>query len=300
MTLVNVVEYTDPWCSWAWGTEPKLRRLRWRWGDRCAWRIVMGDLVPDRRTPDGSFDAVGAAPKTAEHWQHVHEHTGMPWPVHLRWTPSLSADAAHAVKAAELQGDAFGRALLRAIRESCFVYAAPADTVERILALASTVDGLDVARLAEDVSSSVVDEAFLADRAETRRPNDYVLELHETHEGKGNAKPDGNGWRYVFPTLFFSGPDGEATVPGWQPWERYVEAMETASHSSTRDPRSDPTPEEAIAEWPLLTERELAFLCGPSAAAPPTARTIDWGAGLAYAREGAPAPSLSGRSVEVG
>jgi predicted DsbA family dithiol-disulfide isomerase len=300
MTLLNVVEYTDPWCSWAWGTEPKLRRLRWRWGDRCDWRTVMGDLVADRRTSEGSFDPTRAAPKTAEHWQHVHEHTGMPWPVHLRWTPSLSADAAHAVKAAQQQSDASGRALLRALRESCFVYAAPADTGERILDLVSSVDGLDATRLEQDVSSSVVDDAFRADRAETRRPNDYVLELQETHEGKGNAKRDGDGWRYVFPTLLFRGPDGEATVPGWQPWERYVEAMEIASRGCTRDPRPDPTPDEAMKEWPLLTEQELSFLCGPSAVAPPTAATIDWGAGLAFARHDAPAPSLSRGSLEVG
>ena len=260
----------------------------------------MGDLVADRRTPAGDFDPVRAAPKTADHWQHVHEHTGMPWPVHLQWTPSLSADAAHAVKGAQLQSDAAGRALLRALRESCFVYAAPADTRERILDLASTVAGLDAARLTEELSSSAVDDAFRADRAETRRPNDYVRNLQETHEGKGNAKPDGDGWRYVFPTLLFRGPDGEATVPGWQPWERYVDAMETASQGSTRDPRPDPTPDEALAEWPLLTERELAFLCGPSAAAPSTAKTIDWGAGVAYARQHAPAPSLAGRSVEAG
>ena len=43
--VVEVVEYSDPWCSWAWGTEPKLRRLRWRYGDRLEWRTVMGDLV---------------------------------------------------------------------------------------------------------------------------------------------------------------------------------------------------------------------------------------------------------------
>jgi protein-disulfide isomerase-like protein with CxxC motif len=300
MTVVDVVEFTDPWCSWAWGTEPKLRRLRWRWGDRCEWRIVMGDLVADRRTPDGGFDPVRAAPKTAEHWQHVHEHTGMPWPVHLRWTPSLSADAAHAVKAAQLQSDAAGRALLRAVRESCFVYAAPADTLERILPLASAVEGLDTARLTAEVSSSVVDDAFRADRAETRRPNDYVRNLQEAHEGKGNAKPDGNGWRYVFPTLLFRGPDGEATVPGWQPWERYVDAMEAALHGSTHDARPDPTPDEALREWPLLAERELSFICGSRAVAPSMAKTIDWGAGFAYARPNAPAPSLSGRSVEVG
>src|SRR5437762_78171 len=128
MATVEVVEYTDPWCSWAWGTEPKLRRLRWRWGDRLEWRTVMGDLVPDRRTRDPSFDPVAAAPRTAEHWAHVHDHTGMPWPVTLRWTPSASGVAGRAVKAAQLQGGIVAAALLRALRESCFVHAAPADS----------------------------------------------------------------------------------------------------------------------------------------------------------------------------
>src|SRR5436189_10931 len=112
--IVEVVEFTDPRCSWAWGTEPKHRRLRWRYGDRF--------------------------------------HT--------------------------------------------------------------------------DFDSDVVHKAFAADREETRRPNEYVLTLQETHEGKGNAKPDGDGWRYVFPTLLFRGLGGEHTVPGWQPWDAYVDAME--------------------------------------------------------------------------
>jgi predicted DsbA family dithiol-disulfide isomerase len=33
---VEVVEYTDVMCSWAWGSEAKLRRLRWRYEDRYA------------------------------------------------------------------------------------------------------------------------------------------------------------------------------------------------------------------------------------------------------------------------
>jgi protein-disulfide isomerase-like protein with CxxC motif len=45
---VEVVEYTDVMCSWAWGSEPKLRLLRWRYEDRCDWRLVMGGLVGDR------------------------------------------------------------------------------------------------------------------------------------------------------------------------------------------------------------------------------------------------------------
>ena len=281
---VEVVEFTDPWCSWAWGTEPKLRRLRWRYGDRLAWRTVVGDLVTDRRIDRPDFDPERAAPKQAIYWEKVHQHTGQPWPVHLRWSPLLSAHACRAVKAAQQQDDAVAAALLRAIRESCFVHSAPADTLERVLALAATIPGLDEGRLRADLDTDVVAKGFADDRDETRRPNEYVRTLQETHEGKGNAKPDGDGWRYVFPTLLFRGAGGEHTVPGWQPWERYVGAMEAAEPGSTQSPRSDPTPDEALATWPLLTDKELSFLCGDDADPPAHAVTIDWGAGLAYTR----------------
>ncbi|MEY2449764.1 MAG: hypothetical protein QOH79_3240 [Acidimicrobiaceae bacterium] len=289
--MVEVVEYSDPWCSWAWGTEPKLRRLRWRYGDRMEWRTVMGDLVADRLADRSDFDPARAAPKTATYWQKVYEHTGMPWPVHLRRTPRLSAFAGRAVKAAQQQGDTAGDALLRAIRESCFVHWEPADTLERVVALARTVDGLDADQLERDFDTNVVVKAFEADREETRRPNDYVLHLQETHNGKGNAKPDSDGWRYVFPTVLFRGPGGEHTVPGWQPWEAYVAAMDAAVPGSSSDPRRDPTPDEALATWPLLTAREVTFLCGDDARPPAGAVPVDWGAGLAYARPDAPRPS---------
>jgi hypothetical protein len=250
----------------------------------------MGDLVADRRTNDPSFDAAAVGPKTAEYWQKVYEHTSMPWPVGLRWTPTLSADAGRAVKAAHLQSDAAGWALLRAIRESCFVYWEPADSVPRALVLAGRVPGLDRDRLEADLAGDVVAKAFAADREETRRPNDYVLHLQETHVGKGNAKPDGDGWRYVFPTVLFRGPGGEHTVPGWQSWEAYVSAMEAASPGSTQNPRPDPTPDEAFATWPLLTDFEFSFLCGEGAEPPDGTISVDWGAGLAHARPDAPRP----------
>jgi protein-disulfide isomerase-like protein with CxxC motif len=289
--LVEVVEFSDPWCSWAWGTEPKLRRLRWRYGDRLEWRTVMGDLVADRLKDNPDFDAARAAPKTATYWQKVYEHTGMPWPVGLRRAPRLSAIAGQAVKAAQQQSDAAGAALLRAIRESCFVYWEPADTLPRVLALAESVEVVDADRLRADFDSDEVAKVFAADREETRRPNDYVLQLQETHDGKGNAKPDGDGWRYVFPTILFRGSGGEHTVPGWQPWDAYVGAMEAAVPGSTTDRRPDPTADEALATWPLLTERELAFLCGDDARPPAGAVSIDWGAGSAFARPDAPRPS---------
>jgi predicted DsbA family dithiol-disulfide isomerase len=277
MTTVEVVEYTDPWCSWAWGTEPKLRLLRWRHAGRLQWRRVVGDLLPARPIED-------PGPRPAEraaYWQVVNGHTGMPWPDGLRWNPSASALASRAVLAAGLQGEEHAGRLLRAVRESCFVFCEPADTPARIVALAETaLPGLDPDRLAADLDSSAVREAFATGRAETRRPNQYVLDLDETHEGKGNAKPDGEGgWRYVFPTLLFRGPGGEHTVPGWQPWERYEAAMEEAAPESTTGARPDPTPDEALAEWPLLTAMELEFICGPGSAPPADAVPLSAGGG---------------------
>ncbi|MHB8464521.1 MAG: DsbA family oxidoreductase [Acidimicrobiales bacterium] len=264
--LVEVVEYTDPWCSWAWGTEPKLRRLRWRYADRFAWRTVMGDLLPDRSAIDPSFDPVAVAPEIAGYWKRVNGHTGMPWPEGLRWAPSRSEVAGRAVKAAERQGPDLAARLLRALRESCFIHCGPADDALRVIAVAGQIEGLDVDRLAGDLDSDAVVAAFTADRDETRRPNDYVRNLQETHEGKGNAKLEGDRWRYVFPTLLFRGPGGEHTVPGWQPWERYLAAMEAAVPGSTADGRADPTPEEALDAWPGITDAELRLVC-PAAVA---------------------------------
>ena len=42
---VEIVEFTDPFCSWAWSTEPKLRLLRAALGHGVRWRQVVGVLV---------------------------------------------------------------------------------------------------------------------------------------------------------------------------------------------------------------------------------------------------------------
>jgi hypothetical protein len=251
--------------------------LRWRHAERLQWRRVLGDLMAPRPIEDP-----GPRPsELATYWQGVNAHTGMPWPDGLKWTPSSSAVAGRAVVAAARQGERYADRLLRAVRESCYVFCEPADTTDRVLALAeAAVPDLDVHRLGADLDDPAVAEAYAAGRAETRRPNDYVLSLAETHEGKGNAKPDGaGGWRYVFPTLLFRGPGGEHTVPGWQPWERYEAAMEAAAPGSTGAPRPVPTPDEALGEWGLLTAMELEFICGPGSPPPDAAVPIGAGGG---------------------
>jgi predicted DsbA family dithiol-disulfide isomerase len=279
---VDVVEFTDPWCSWAWGTEPTLRKLRWSFEDRLSWRRVMGGLVPNRLEREPDFDAVSIAPNTASYWAKVTVETGMPWPVHLQRTPVSSIEACIAVKAAERQDELLAQRFLRRLRESCFVWCTPADTPERIAEVAAQVDGLDAAAVTTGLTDNDVLSAYQADWEETRNPNEYVRNLKEETPGAGNAKQQRGRWRYVFPTLLFRGPGGEHTVPGWKPYGAYVAAMEAASPGSTADPRPDPTPDDAMARWGLLTEQELTVLCGPDAKPPSGAVVHDWGEGRVF------------------
>ena len=41
---VEIIEFTDPVCTWCWGSEPKVRKLETVYGDRIRVRYVMGAL----------------------------------------------------------------------------------------------------------------------------------------------------------------------------------------------------------------------------------------------------------------
>lgn len=236
----------------------------------------MGGLVPDRR----DSDPIGAAPRTANYWANVSVETRMPYPAQLQYAPASSIGACIAVKAAERQADHLAGRMLRRLREACFVFCEPADTVERVLAIGRGVEGLDVHRLARDVESAEVRADYQADWEETRRPNGYVRTLSEDQPGAGMAKHQDGRWRYVFPTLIFRGPRGECTVPGWKPYERYLEAMEAVAPGSTSAPPPRPTAASAFERWPLLAETELSILCcDDGAPLPPGTIPFDRGGG---------------------
>jgi len=277
---IEVVEYTDPGCSWAWGSEPKLRRLRWRHGDRLRWRRVLGGLVGDMRNYLDGFDAARAAPGFSRYWAHVGATTGMPYPAELAWMYRSTEPACLAAKAAELQGAEIAERVLRRLREATFVFGGPPDTPDRIRAAVQGVPGLDLERLAADSSSARVRDAFHADWEEARAPNAFVLNLQDEGEGSGRAKESEGHTRYVFPTVIFRGPAGERTVPGWKAYERYEEALAAVASSALSAPRPAPTPAEAFTTWHALAATELEVLCGAGATPPADAVAHDRGGGL--------------------
>ena len=227
-----VVEYTDPACPWAWGSEPKFRRLRALLGERgieFGWRRVFGILFDEGEPP--APDPRAEAAWYLEELKEIAGHTGAPVPEKLAWVSATSWPASLAAKAAEQQGPAIADAVLDRLRETTFIAGEPADTPERVLDAVRALDGLDINALAHAAASAPIREAVRADWAETRSPCPEVMDIVEPGRHTGRAKPLGedpaDGFRYALPTLIFSGPGGRAVVPGWRPLEQYLDAVRT-------------------------------------------------------------------------
>ncbi|MEI6386371.1 MAG: DsbA family protein, partial [Spirochaetota bacterium] len=44
---IELIEFTDPYCTWCWGSEPILRRIQETYGEQIKVRFVMGGLTDD-------------------------------------------------------------------------------------------------------------------------------------------------------------------------------------------------------------------------------------------------------------
>jgi protein-disulfide isomerase-like protein with CxxC motif len=255
--VLEVVEYTDPACPWAWGSEPKFRRLRLATeplGVR--WRRVFGILfdTDDDPPPDPDAEAAWYAGFVAG----ISRHTGAPHAEKLAWLTRTSWPASMAAKAAEAQGPAVADLVLRRLRETTFIAGRPADDLDGVLAAVRGVPGLDPGRLARDLPAQ--ERAVRHDWAETRAPCPEVLRIDRPGPHNGCAKEVNGRLRYALPTLVFRGPRGNRVVPGWRPLAEYVAAIEEVT--------AEPVPSvlfsanEMLCRYGSLTGPELELLTG--------------------------------------
>ncbi|MZD05479.1 hypothetical protein GTW43_10340, partial [Streptomyces sp. SID5785] len=116
---LEVVEYTDPLCPWAWGSEPAFRRLRSSLGDAVRWRRVFCILFDEGDDP-------APDPEAERLWyesyvETVCGHTGAPRAARLSRVAASSWPASLVAKAAERQGSPVADRVLRRLRETVFV-----------------------------------------------------------------------------------------------------------------------------------------------------------------------------------
>ena len=258
MPPVEVRYLTDPACSWSWGSEPKLRKLRWEFGDELRFVWVMGGMArqygSEYRDEEGSIgsgaDCFG---DLMAHWLDVADQTGMPCDPRI-WTQnpiSSTYPACMAVKAAGEQGSELQSRYLRRVREGLMVQRRKLDTAEALVAEAGPA-GLDVERFRIDVHSEAITEGFAADLDEVRAVPAEAREQGEVKKTEGNE-------RVSLPSLVFVAPGGESHgVWGWRPYEAYREAARTAGAQPVNEGPLEPL--DAVGRFGRLATKELEAL----------------------------------------
>lgn len=227
---IEIVEFTDPVCTWCWGSEPVLRKLEARYGDQVEISFVMGGLCEDITSFYDSVNDIGGDPdrsnaNIARHWLEASARHGMP--VQTEGFKLFSREHRStypqniAYKAAQMQDQPLADRFLRRVREASAAEAKQTNVTEVLVELASEV-GLDVARFLEDFSNGAALMAFEKDLAMTARYN-----------ARG------------FPTFLVRYGDRETLLHGYK---RYQDFQAVIAHLSngTVTPRPTPANEETV------------------------------------------------------
>jgi len=173
--IIEIIEFTDPYCTWCWGSEPILRKIKWVYGNQIKISYKMGGLVKDIKEFYDPLNKIGGNSwylQVAEHWLEASSIHGMPvntnqfTKYHDEFTSTWPANIA--VKAAELQNKELTWKYLRRLREAAAAEALPIHRLEEQLRLAKEV-GLDAFKMKEDIESGKAYEEFLKDIEECRK-----------------------------------------------------------------------------------------------------------------------------------
>ena len=127
---MEILAFTDPVCTWCWGSEPVLRKLEVWYGRQVNIRYLMGGLVEDIRAFYDRANDIGGDPERsnaqiARHWLEASERHGMP--VRTDGFRLFSADTVStypqniAFKAAQLTDPERAARYLRRLREARYI-----------------------------------------------------------------------------------------------------------------------------------------------------------------------------------
>jgi len=170
---LELLAFTDPVCTWCWGSEPQLRKLQVWYGDQIRIIPVMGGLVEDIRAFYDSANDIGGDPEQtnaqiARHWLDASERHGMPVEVEGFRLFSQDVVSTHpqniAYEAVYLCAPDLAARYLRRIREASAAEARQTGRRSVLIELASEV-GVDVAAFIERLDDGSAERVFAEDRA---------------------------------------------------------------------------------------------------------------------------------------
>lgn len=250
---IRITEFSDPYCPWAFSSEPYRLRLRWLFGEQIEWRL---HLVVLSDSPQDYLDKDVTPDRLAEGYAAIAASHGMPFDTSQRERMCATEPGCRAVVAAELFAPEIGRRFMRALQRQGFAGGELIDEPET-LATAAREARIDPIDLADWMQLPETYERLVDDRAVARDPAPASIALsHKLAEY-------GDGFRYTCPSYRITRLSNGTTIesPGFQPHESYDVVIANLEPELERRPHPENV-EEAL-RWagePLATQ-EVAFIC---------------------------------------
>jgi len=218
---VTLTQFTDPMCTWCWGSEPIVRHLETVYGEQLEFRFVMGGLIEDF---DEFYDAANDISEPSEvgpHWAEAAERHGMPVDTTIfEEDPAQSTyPASVAYVAARQQDHTRSHRYLRQLREAYATQVRNINRREEQIDIAQSV-GLDVQRFSTSLDDGSARAAFEEELSRTRAA----------------------GVR-AFPTYRIEGPEGERQLSGFQTFEELEGQLDAVAPSLEA---SSPPPDTGV------------------------------------------------------
>ncbi len=171
---LELIQYTDPYCTRCWGAEPIVRKIEEAYKDKVSMTYRMGGLVADIKTFFDPTNRIGGSKwyeQVAAHWLEASSRHGMPVDERIFFDVGDGDFSTHpaniAYKAALFQDRALANKFLRRMREAAAAERREIQRLDVQVELAEEV-GLDGERFVADIESGKAAEAFEEDLAEGR------------------------------------------------------------------------------------------------------------------------------------
>ncbi len=254
--LLEITEYTDPACPFAFSAEPFRLRLLWELGEQVRWS---SRLVVLSESPQEYLDKGLDAELLAESAVQLGEQHGMPIDGAAKPHPPATRPACTAVIAARLHAPDAAAAMLRALRVRNFSGELLDDWTT--IAAAAADAGIDAGALQTWVEQDDVLAAVEEDMAAARNPSTAALAMD--HKLAGWERGGRKGRRYTCPSLTFTRVADGATLvaPGFHPWGVYDTLVSNLAPLADRRPADDVT---EVLRWAghKLATQEIAEITG--------------------------------------
>lgn len=229
--VLEIIEFTDPVCTWCWGSEPVIRTLETRFGSQLKISYIMGGLVKDITAFYDNYNNIGGDPESsnksiAKHWVEASERHGMPvkiegFKLFTKEQPSTYPQNI-AYKAAQMQDEAKANRFLRRIREASAAEAQQTNLTEVLIELASEV-GLDISRFLEDFTNGKAKAAFEED-------------LSTTAQFRAHG----------FPTFLIRYGEKSTLLRGYQNYNNFKAVINQVTNGEIKEVKVNPTEENVL------------------------------------------------------